>query len=119
MPWRAGIAWIAVLLSGCAASTPEAPGVRLVWGAVYSAAGSSVANDAQVYIPSLNIGALTDSRGRFVIRDVPEGRWTLRIERICYVTTDLEIDTGGDGLQIDSIFVPHIGYDRIGDFYRC
>lgn len=117
--WCVAGMWFTVGLGACAASTQQLPQPGWVWGAVYSAADGAAVAEAQVYIPELNIGSLTDRRGRFVIREVPAGTWTLQVARACYVTTDVQIEAKPDGLQIDSILVAHTGQARAGPFLWC
>ncbi|HUP51229.1 MAG TPA: SusC/RagA family TonB-linked outer membrane protein [Longimicrobiales bacterium] len=74
-------------------------------------------SSAQIYIPDLDIGVLTQQNGRYLLLNVPVGTHTVRFERIGYraQTNDVEVTPGGtaqqnftvseDALQLDEIIV--------------
>lgn len=46
---------------------------------------------AQVFIPSLDTGGLTQRNGHYLLQNVPPGKYTLSIARIGYQTIQMEI----------------------------
>jgi hypothetical protein len=50
---------------------------------------------AQVFIPSLDIGGLTQRNGRYLLQNVPAGTHTLSVARIGYATIQMQITVGG------------------------
>ena len=72
---------------------------------------------AQIFIADLEIGALTQQNGRYVLLNVPAGTHTVQFERIGYraMTVDVTVIAGGtmqqdftvaeDALQLDEIIV--------------
>ena len=57
-----------------------------VTGRVIDGATNQPLASAQVSIPSLNIGALTQQNGRFILQRVPVGEWVVRVELIGFGT---------------------------------
>ncbi len=74
-------------------------------------------SSAQIYIPALDIGVLTQQNGRYLLLNVPVGSHTVRFERIGYraMTAQVAVTAGGtaqqdfsvseDALQLDEIIV--------------
>jgi TonB-linked SusC/RagA family outer membrane protein len=74
-------------------------------------------SSAQVYIPTLDIGVLTQQNGRYLLLNVPAGTHSVRFERIGYraMTAEVQVTPGGtaqqdftvseDALQLDEIIV--------------
>lgn len=89
----------AVLISapGLAAQTGS------VTGRVTDAQTGAVIPAVQVFIASLNMGALSQANGQYVIQRVPAGTHTLTVVRIGYRTADVEITVGG-GQTLDQNF---------------
>src|SRR5688500_13112900 len=67
-----------------------------VTGVVTSTQNGQPLPAAQVYIRTLDIGALTQSNGRFTLQDVPAGTHTVSAERIGYrvATVDVTVTAG-------------------------
>lgn len=62
--------------------TPEAGGV--ITGQVYDRETRTPLNLVDVYLDSVLIGGITGRDGRFVIRYIPEGKYTLVVKRLGY-----------------------------------
>ncbi|MCH8810974.1 MAG: carboxypeptidase-like regulatory domain-containing protein [Gemmatimonadetes bacterium] len=56
--------------------------------------GGSIAA-AQVFIPSLDMGGLTQQNGRYLLQNVPAGTHTLSVARIGYGTMQMQITVRG------------------------
>ena len=76
----------------------------MVTGRVTNAQGGGSVQAAQVFIGSLELGALSRRTGRYLLRDVPAGTYTMTVARIGYVTTERQI-TVGSGQTADQDFV--------------
>jgi len=57
--------------------------------------GRSIAA-VQVFISSLDLGGLTQQNGRYLLQNVPAGKYTLSVARIGYQTTHVRIVVAGD-----------------------
>jgi TonB-linked SusC/RagA family outer membrane protein len=62
-----------------------------VTGNVVDATSGRTLESAQVFIPALNQGALTNQAGRFIILNVPAGTHELRVELIGYTSASQEV----------------------------
>lgn len=85
-------AWIVVLaitFLGTAARLAAQQGQ--VTGRVVSATTMQPVASAQVFLPSLGVGALSASNGRYLISNVPAGTQTVQVERIGYASSSREI----------------------------
>lgn len=60
-------------------------------GSVIDAQSGAPIGEAQVYLPDLQVGALTRSDGRFLILNVPVGTHDLRAERIGYLSVEQSV----------------------------
>ena len=69
-----------------APSDLAAQGAGTVTGLVADATTNRPLAAAQVYIPDLDIGVLTQQNGRYILLNVPAGTHTLTVERIGYRT---------------------------------
>jgi hypothetical protein len=65
---------------------------REIRGIVLDAATGKPLSDAQVFVEQTTRGALTDSSGRFVVRDVPTGPHGLVARRIAYASTRVTVE---------------------------
>jgi len=85
----------AVLLMACVAlflpSTLSAQQVGVIQGRVVGPELEALVN-AQVSIPSLNRGALTDAQGRFQIINVPVGELDVRVDLLGYRSQNLTVN---------------------------
>ena len=70
---------------------------------------------AQVFIPGTGIGALTDRDGRYVLRNVPPGTVTVRVQSIGYATIERTVTVGGGATAaVDFELVPEaVALDEI------
>jgi TonB-linked SusC/RagA family outer membrane protein len=77
-----------------ASATAQATGT--VTGLVTSATDARPLVGTQVRIPSLNLGALTNTQGRFLLPGVPAGRHEILVQRIGYrpMTQPVEVTAG-------------------------
>ena len=72
---------------------------------------------AQVFIPALDVGVLSQQNGSYLLLNVPAGTHTVRVERIGYrpMTADITVTAGGtaqqnftiseEALQLDEIII--------------
>jgi iron complex outermembrane receptor protein len=82
--------------SGGAASLHAQATAGVVRGVVRDASGAPV-GQAQVFIPALERGTLSDATGAFVLRGVPKGRHTLHVARMGHAPARTEIEVAADG----------------------
>ncbi len=66
------------------AGTAAAQGTGTITGTVADASSGQTLESAQVYLPALNMGGLTNQQGRFLLLNVPAGSHELRVELIGY-----------------------------------
>ncbi|MBI4520450.1 MAG: TonB-dependent receptor [Gemmatimonadetes bacterium] len=75
----------AVLLAGWAsAGWSQQPGTGTVTGVIRDAQNLGPINAVQMYIPTLQIGTLSQANGRYLLVNVPAGTHEVRVERIGY-----------------------------------
>jgi beta-lactamase regulating signal transducer with metallopeptidase domain len=70
---------------------PDGSPVGIVTGVVVDGATGERVESAQVFFPDLNLGALTNSEGRFVLLNVPLGTHALRVEKVGMDQAELEV----------------------------
>ncbi|HSK19292.1 MAG TPA: TonB-dependent receptor [Longimicrobiales bacterium] len=110
------------LLPGVAAAQERGS----VTGLVVSAETQQPLQGVQVAIPTLNVSAVTDERGRFLLTNVPAGPQTLRVTLIGYRQATQEVTIGTtpanvtirletDPLLLDELVVVGYGEQRRGD----
>lgn len=99
------------------AAPAQAQSTGTVTGTVVDAASGRTLESAQVYIPSLNMGGLSNQQGRFLILNVPTGSHDLRVELIGYSgatesmtvtagqTTTIEMRLTGSALRLQELVV--------------
>jgi TonB-linked SusC/RagA family outer membrane protein len=93
IPILAGAALVCVV-----SATPAlAQATGTLTGTVVDAESGRTLESAQVYIPALNMGGLSNQQGRFLILNVPTGSHELRTEIIGYTsgTDDITVTAGG------------------------
>lgn len=112
----------AVLAGGAVAIALQAAPVSAqstgtVTGTVVDATSGRTLESAQVYIPSLNMGGLSNAQGRFLILNVPTGSHELRVELIGYSsgtenitvtagqTTTIEVRINSTALRLQELVV--------------
>jgi TonB-linked SusC/RagA family outer membrane protein len=86
----------ATLAIALQAAPASAQATGTVTGTVVDATSGRTLESAQVYIPALNMGGLSNAQGRFLILNVPAGSHELRVELIGYssVTENLSVTAG-------------------------
>ena len=72
------------------APSPILQAVGIVTGRVLGPSGQPLAS-VQVFLPALNLGALTQANGRYLIQNAPAGTYTLTADRIGYRSTTVQI----------------------------
>jgi len=72
-------------------STAAAQGTGTITGTVSDATTGQTLESAQVFLPGLNMGGLSNQQGRFLLLNVPAGTHELRVELIGYETTTQQV----------------------------
>ncbi|HEX9221510.1 MAG TPA: carboxypeptidase-like regulatory domain-containing protein, partial [Gemmatimonadaceae bacterium] len=75
--------WVQITLAVCLASAARAQSVFL-GNVVADGDPSPPLSGAEITIPALNLGARTDSLGRFFFKDIPKGVFRVIIRRVGY-----------------------------------
>jgi TonB-linked SusC/RagA family outer membrane protein len=106
-----------LLFAGLAASAPGVAQTGTITGIVTSAQNGQPLPAAQVYIPALDIGVLTQANGRFTLQNVPAGVHQLTAERIGHRVTSASVTVAAgaaavqnfvmneEALQLDEVVV--------------
>jgi Ca-activated chloride channel homolog len=93
-------------------------------GVVTDAGSGRLLMSAQVFLPGLNKGGLTDRQGRFLILDVPVGEHLVRVELIGYAsaeftltstsgqTTTAAVQLTGTALNLQELLVTGVAASR-------
>lgn len=80
---------------------------------------------AQVYIPGSEVGTITNAEGRYMLRAVPAGEATVRVERLGYMpvsravrvtagqATAADFDLREDAIRLDGVVVSITGEERV------
>jgi len=88
------------MLALAAPATAQERGI--VTGVVQDAATEQTLESAQVSLPELGLGGLTNQQGRFLIVSVPAGTHTIRVDLIGYTSAEQEVTvTPGQTTQVD------------------
>jgi TonB-linked SusC/RagA family outer membrane protein len=99
------------------ASTAAAQGTGTITGTVADATSGQTLESAQVFLPGLNMGGLSNQQGRFLLLNVPAGTHELRTELIGYQnttqtitvtanqTTTVTVQMNGTALQLQELVV--------------
>src|SRR5690606_28477717 len=112
------------LLAAFAPSAPDAPPTGAITGSVIVQSTTRPLPGAQVVIGETGLGALTDSRGRYQVLNVPAGQHTVRVQIIGYgeasqtvtvvageaVTADFALEE--TAVSLDRIVVTALGIER-------
>jgi hypothetical protein len=73
-----------------------------VTGRVTDGRSGAAIEAAQVYLPGLNLGALSAANGRFLIVGVPAGTHELRAERLGFATVNQQVTvTAGSAVAVE------------------
>ncbi len=98
LPWLGGglaaLAWTVALLAGSAGALWAQAGV--VIGKVTDRSGQPLGS-AQVSMPGMQRGIVSDARGEFVIRGLPAGTYTLEVRRIGYRSEAQQVTVPASG----------------------
>ena len=98
--------WIPIILVVCLASAAEGQSVFL-GSVVTDGDPSAPLPGAEITIPALNLGARTDSLGRFFFRDIPRGAFRVIIRRVGYNAIAINARfSGADTLAADFALIP-------------
>jgi TonB-linked SusC/RagA family outer membrane protein len=100
---RRGLTSLAFLVSLVGGLVPplSAQQVGTVTGAVVDSGSGQPIAGAQVYLPGLQLGALSNAQGRFLIVNVPVGRREIRAELIGRQTASQTVDVqAGQAAQV-------------------
>lgn len=96
---------VQITLGVCLASAARAQSVFL--GSVVADGDSSPLRGAEITMPALNLGARTDSLGRFFIRDIPKGVFRVIIRSVGYNPIAINARfSGTDTLATDFSLLP-------------
>lgn len=120
--WLGALLLAIALLPGSTAAQERGS----VTGTVVSAETEQPLQGVQVAIPALNVSAVTDERGRFLLTGVPAGAQTVRASLIGYRQSTVEVSIGAtptnitirmetDPLLLDELVVVGYGEQRRGD----
>ncbi|MQA92089.1 MAG: TonB-dependent receptor [Gemmatimonas sp.] len=83
-------------------SIADAQETASIAGTVVDEQTAQPISSAQVFIPGIDQGALTDQSGRYVLIEVPAGTHTLSVQRIGYRSTELAVTlVAGQSLEQD------------------
>ncbi|MGD8873252.1 MAG: carboxypeptidase-like regulatory domain-containing protein, partial [Gemmatimonadota bacterium] len=77
-------------------AAPALPLVGVITGRVTDARSGQPVASAQVYIQDLEMGALTQQNGRYLLQAVQAGTYTMTVQRIGYRTASAEITVADD-----------------------
>jgi hypothetical protein len=96
---------VQITLAVCLTSAARAQSVFL--GSVIADGNSSPLGGAEITFPALNLGARTDSLGRFFIKDIPKGVFRVIIRRVGYNPIAINARfSGTDTLVTDFALLP-------------
>ncbi|MFQ5536037.1 MAG: SusC/RagA family TonB-linked outer membrane protein [Gemmatimonadota bacterium] len=107
----------AALVFAAHAAPAAAQATGTITGTVVDATSGRTLESAQVFIPALNMGGLTNQQGRFLILNVPVGTHQLRVELIGYTpaeetvtvsagqTTTVELRVNSTALKLQELVV--------------
>jgi len=105
------------LLAGTFTEVATAQERGIVTGRVMDSSSGQALESAQVYLPALSLGALSNSQGRFVILNVPVGTHEIKVELIGYSpatqtvtvrigeTTDVDFGLNATALRLQELVV--------------
>ena len=86
-----------------AAPSLNAQQTGTVTGRVTDAQGGAPIASVQIYIEGLNLGALTQQNGRYLLVNVPAGTHTVTAARIGYGTITSEVTVGAGATVVQDI----------------
>jgi TonB-linked SusC/RagA family outer membrane protein len=98
---RASAVLAAALLLGAPSLSAQQTGT--VTGRVTDAQGGAPIASVQIYIEGLNLGALTQQNGRYLLVNVPAGTHTVTAARIGYGTVTSEVTVGAGATVVQDL----------------
>jgi len=87
---------LACLVQPLAASPVATQSAGRIYGRIIEAGRQSPVVDAAVTLVGRDLRAVSDGAGRFLFRDLPAGRYTLRVERISFRTREDTVEIEED-----------------------
>jgi TonB-linked SusC/RagA family outer membrane protein len=72
-----------------------------ITGRITDATSGQPISAAQVFVPEIDLGALSQQNGRYLLVNVPAGTHTLSVERIGYATQTREVTVGDGGTVVE------------------
>jgi TonB-linked SusC/RagA family outer membrane protein len=90
-------AWLGAVLLAIIPAPVRAQGVGTVTGLVTDQSSTQPIAGAQVYLPGLQLGALSNAQGRFLILNVPSGQREVRAELIGRQTVSQSVNVQAGG----------------------
>lgn len=112
---------LALLLAVSGVASAQQTGT--VTGSVQDASGQPI-QGAQVHIPAIQLGTLSNEQGRFILLNVPAGQHTVRVQIIGYAASEevVTVSAGGtavvefeleeEAITLEGIVVTSLGVER-------
>ena len=100
-----------IFLSPGAATPGTAQQMGTVTGTVLDAQSGNPVSDAQVLVEGTGRGGLTNSQGRFLVDQVPEGIHTVTVERIGYAAASQTVDISATSPAVANFRVRQSAYE--------
>ena len=92
----------AVAFMASAGAAPVAAQTGSITGTVVDATSGRPLESAQVFVPALNIGGLSNTQGRFLLLNIPAGTHEVRVELIGYNASTQEVTvTAGQAAAVE------------------
>lgn len=82
-----------------------------VTGTVVDALSGNPVSDAQVLVEGTGRGVLTNSQGRFLVAEIPEGTYTVRVERIGYALASQTADISATSPAVVNFRLRQMAYE--------
>ena len=120
---KARVLW-ALLLLAVAPATVAAQQQGTIQGTVVDATSLAPLSGAQIQIPGLNVGTLTNQQGRYQLVGIPAGPRVVRVSVIGYAATERTVDVPTSGavsldfslepsaLALEGVVVTALGLER-------
>jgi TonB-dependent starch-binding outer membrane protein SusC len=118
---RSDLRLLAVVLAIALGAVPVSAQTGSITGRVTDAGSGRPLLDAQVTVPGAGVGALSNANGMYVIRNVPVGQTTVRVDLIGYAsaqqsvtvaanqTATLDFELAQDVIALQEIVVTGVG----------
>ena len=103
---------IALVFLSVGAVTPgTAQQMGSVTGTVVDAQSGNPVSDAQILVEGTGRGVLSNSQGRFLVTEVPEGTHTVTVERIGYAAASQTVDVSATAPAVVSFRLRQTAYE--------